>query len=195
VQDYFTVKSDLQVFAIILSKFGFSSQAILLTDSKKSELFLKFLVIKANYIKFSEKLIKEAVATIHKKILQDKCDPLVVRNPSQLSNLVIFISKDIEEYVLNYEIDKALGLNLYHETKNIFPIYLSYSMIIPEICSIVTQFINDNVQFMQGTLDNESFLFLQLDRLLFEIYRLYHEELEKNLNMYTPLQVSVSCPG
>ncbi len=31
------------------------------------------------------------------------------------------------------------------------------------------KFINDNVQFMQGNPDSESALFMQLDRLLYEV--------------------------
>ncbi len=46
------------------------------------------LVIKANFIKFSEKQIKESVAMIYKKIVAEKCESLVIRNPAQLSNSI-----------------------------------------------------------------------------------------------------------
>jgi Exocyst complex subunit Sec15-like len=69
--------------------------------------------------------------------------------------------------------------------------YLNYSSTVIEICSAVVNFITENVQFLQGTLDNESFLFLQLDRLLYEIFRVYHDEVEKALESYHPLQLAL----
>jgi len=45
--------------------------------------------------------------------------------------------------------------------------------LVPHIGNLVLQFITDNAMFMQGILDNESLLFVQLDRLIYEIFLIY----------------------
>jgi len=62
--------------------------------------------------------------------------------------------------VLNYQIDKILNLGIGPNMQEKYPMYLNYSIIIPELCDLILEFINDNVEFMQGTLDNESLLVL-----------------------------------
>lgn len=43
---------------------------------------------------------------------------------------------------------------------------------------------------MQGNPDSESILIIQLDRLLFEIFKIYYDTLNNSSTMYNPLQVT-----
>lgn len=81
---------DLQVFIIVMNKFGFGSQALLLNESKKHVLIFdnyNTIVLKTSYIKFSEKMIRDAKENFIKKLEVDNNKPLVARNVSELSNL------------------------------------------------------------------------------------------------------------
>ncbi len=46
-------------------------------------------VVNASYIKFSEKLIREAKEEFHKKFASDNNQPLRVRNVAELSNTLL----------------------------------------------------------------------------------------------------------
>jgi len=168
-EDYLSLKNDIQIFIVILNKFGFNSQALLLNE-----------ILKASYIKFSEKLIKDAKDNFIAKLAKENNKPLVAHNVAEL-----------REMTLNFELDKLIGLNLHADpTRNKYPIYLNYTQIVPDICHIVIDFINDNVLFMQGNPDSESILIIQLDRLLFEIFKIYYDSLNDSSTMYNPLQTA-----
>lgn len=99
-------------------------------------------MLKSSFIKFSEKVIKDAKEQFEKKLEKDNNKPLVANDITELSILhpLSLNSHCLGEYTVDFEIDKVLGLKLHPDpAKNQYPLYLNYAQIVPDICHIVLQ--------------------------------------------------------
>lgn len=156
--DSLEIKNELHLLGYIIQKLGFKNQMIKI-----------LMIIKDNFIKYSEKTINSFQSILAEKIYND--------------NFNLYIADSIDEYEHYSKIFDFTG-------KNSDDFQFSFTEVIPEIVEYAINFINNCISYLKGVIDAEGLIHIQLDRFYFKLYEIIKQMVEKNL--LTPIQLVIT---
>ena len=153
--EFLEIKNELHLLAYIVQKLGFQSQNTKI-----------LMIIKDNFLRFSEKIITTYMPAIFEKINNDGFSRMKVNSIQEYEQLARIFDENFRE--------------INSSAKDI-EFTFRFTEVIPEISETVMKFIQNNMIYLRGINDLEGLIHIQLDRIYFKIYEAFKILIDKKL--------------
>jgi hypothetical protein len=153
--EFLEIKNELHMLGFIVQKLGFQGQSTKL-----------LMVIKDNFLRFSEKIINTYMPNLIERINNDGFSRMMVTSVQDYEQLSRIFDENFRE-VASFQ----------KETEFTF----KFTEVIPEIAELVRKFLQNNLIYLRGVMDLEGLIHIQLDRFYFKIYEAFKILIDKRV--------------
>lgn len=153
--EFLEIKNELQLFSFIIQKLGFQTQ-----NAKV------LMIIKDNFLRFSEKIISKYMPNLIEKINNDGFACMKVTSLSEYEQVARIFDENFRE----------IG-----STHKEIEFTFKFTEVLPEISELVTKFLHNNLLYLRGISDFEGLIHIQLDRFYFKIYEAFKILVDKKI--------------
>ena len=154
--EFLEIKNELHLFAYIVQRLGFQSQ-----NTKV------LMIIKDNFLRFSEKIISTYLPNLITKINNDGFSCMKVSSVQEYEHLASIFDENFRE--ISSSSQKEIEFTF------------KFTEVIPEISEMVMKFLQNNMVYLRGVNDLEGLIHIQLDRFYFKIYEAFKILIDKRL--------------
>eukprot|EP01017_Pseudomicrothorax_dubius_P043765 TRINITY_DN7349_c0_g2_i3.p1 TRINITY_DN7349_c0_g2~~TRINITY_DN7349_c0_g2_i3.p1 ORF type:complete len:674 (+),score=140.73 TRINITY_DN7349_c0_g2_i3:418-2439(+) len=158
--EFIEMKEEMRIFQWVLQKLGFAGQALALNDN-----------LRRNFLRFAEKMTTDYLATVREDIFQDDFQHFVITSQEEMKKFTV---------KFQFTLPSSTELLSKKNQANFASVVLPFTRVVPNIVGIIENFVINAAEFMRGILDQNNLIFIQLDRFLYELTKLFSDFL------YTP---------
>lgn len=153
--EFLEIKNEMHLLSFIVQKLGFQGQSNKL-----------LMVIKDNFLRFSEKIINTYMPNLIEQINNDGFSCMKVNSIQDYEQLSRIFDENFRE------------INSFQKEAEFT---FKFTEVIPEIAELVRKFLQNCLIYLRGVTDLEGLIHIQLDRFYFKIYEAFKILIDKHI--------------